>query len=161
MARDGGPHEGLMPRIFLGLALGNAALLATACAVGRLGPLALVTTAFVHAAAFAYLHATRRRVAVVALGRGLPEWVEAQARKNERKASRFAPWGVLLAAFAAWPGGWHAATAPLALGFNLGAFLAECAVIAAQARLARDVEAHAGARARPREAVAGAEAVAR
>ena len=90
----------------------------------------------------------------------LPDWIEAQAKKNKRKAFPFEFWSMALIGVTAWlgaatdtqgmarPGTW--ALAALTLAFNLGAFAVEYAVIVAQARLLLEVKDQADRlRARP------------
>jgi hypothetical protein len=104
----------------------------------------------------------------------MPEWVEAQAKKNKKKAFRFEFWGMTVVSVAAWFGGsvdafggnplWHLATASLALAFNLGAFVVEYMVIVAQARLLLEVKNRADTQRQALygpDVVAGAETTAR
>lgn len=120
-----------------------------------LGLSATLVALLVHAVAHAYFLAAGKRVEEVARERGMPAWVGGQSRKYRVKASRFESWGVATIAVAAWSGGWldagrrdprwHLAASSWAVGFNLGAFAVETALIAAQARLVREVDAEAGA----------------
>lgn len=177
-----------MHRIFLGLAVTNGSLLLASYVVGLiamgearapgtpdpwhlvhflLGLFTLLTTLLVHSIAYTYFLGTGKWVKEVVRVYKMPEWIEAQAKKNKRKAFRFEFWSMTLVSVAAWFGGssdafgrnpiWHLATASLALAFNLGAFAVEYAVIVAQARLLLEVKARAD---RQREALYGPDAVA-
>jgi hypothetical protein len=163
-----------MHRIFLGLAVTNGSLLLASYVVGLisvgeprvkgqpdpwhtihflLGLFTLLTTLLVHSIVYTYFLGTYKWVKEVVRVYKMPEWVEAQAKKNKKKAFRFEFWGMTLVSVAAWMGGpsdswgwsplWHLATASLALAFNLGAFAVEYVVIVAQARLLLEVKSRA------------------
>lgn len=129
--------------------------------------LATMSTLAVHSTAYTYFLATGKWAAEVVRVYQLPAWINDQAKKNKRKAFRFEFWGMTLVAVTAWLGAasatqglnplWHLGVAAAALGFNLGAFVVEYAVIVAQARLLLEVKAQAD---RLREARYGPEAVA-
>jgi len=175
-----------MYRRFLGLAIANGTFLALTFALGlwatsetiRPGApgrglhflFGLWTTMFtlaVHSIAFTYFLGTGKWIKEVARVYGLPEWLEAQAIKNKRRAFPFELWGMVLVGVTAWMGAgtdtqgwpavWHLALASLALAFNVGAFAVEYSVIVAQARLLLEVKdqadrlrlAQVGARAEP------------
>jgi hypothetical protein len=177
-----------MHRIFLGLAVTNGSLLLASYVVGLisvgeprgrgtpdpwhtihflLGLFTLLTTLLVHSIVYTYFLGTWKWVREVVKAYQMPEWVEAQAKKNKRKAFRFEFWSMTLVSVAAWFGGsadafggnpiWHLATASLALAFNLGAFVVEYAVIVAQARLLLEVKGRAD---QQRQALYGPDAVA-
>lgn len=140
-----------MPRPFLALALvaasllvaGFAAGLAGSASGGRLGVAGTVATLAVHGSVWAYLRATGRRVEGLARAAGMPGWVGAQAEKNRRKAFASGAIGVPLALLAGWSGaeGWRLSLGSANLAFQLGAFIGESAMMMAQTRLIRDVEA--------------------
>jgi hypothetical protein len=76
---------------------------------------------------------------------GLPEWVAAQAEKNRRKAFIY-PWFSLpMLGLAVWsdvilsPGSVDLGIQAANLSFQIGAFFAMSVVVAAQARLSREV----------------------
>ena len=109
----------------------------------RLARLAASATLAVHASTFAHLRASGRRVEAVAEALGLPDWVGAQVEKNRRKALVYETLGPALVVLAAWFVGdrwWHRVVAGASLAFQVGAFVGEFAIIAAQARLVRDVK---------------------
>jgi hypothetical protein len=163
-----------MHRIFLGLAVTNGSLLLASYVVGLLamgetraqgvpdpwhlvhfllGLFTLLMTLLVHSIVYTYFLGTYKWVKEVVRVYKMPEWVEAQAKKNKKKAFRFEFWGMTLISVAAWFGGeadafgkysvWHLATASLALAFNLGAFVVEYVVLVAQARLLLEVKSRA------------------
>lgn len=161
-----------MLRYFLVLAVADGSLLVTSFVLGLLatgeprGPgsvlrgvhllVALLTTMFtlaVHSIAYTYFLATGKWAKEVVRVYGLPEWVNAQAKKNKRKAFRFEFWSMTLIAITAWLGAasdtqrldplWHLGVAAATLAFNLGAFAVEYAVIVAQSRLLLEVKARA------------------
>ena len=113
----------------------------------RIGWVAVAATLTVHSSAFAHLRATGRRVEATAGALGLPDWVGAQAEKNRRKAFVYEGWGSALAVLTAMSGAgrwWHLALSGSSLSFQVGAFVGEFAIIAAQSRLMRDVGSWAG-----------------
>ena len=64
-----------------------------------------MTTLLVHSIVYTYFLGTGKWVKEVVRVYGMPEWVEAQAKKNKRKAFRFEFWSMALIAVAAWLGG--------------------------------------------------------
>ena len=113
----------------------------------RLGWIAVATTLLVHASVFVHLRGTGRWVEATAGRLGLPDWVGVQAEKNRRKAFVYEGWGSALVVLAGWSGGarwWHLVLSSSSLSFQLGAFVGEFVIIAAQARLLRDVGLRAG-----------------
>lgn len=166
------PTESAMLRYFLVLAVTDASLLVTTFVLGLLasgeprGPhavlrgvhvlvalLATMATLAVHSIAYTYFLATGKWAAEVVRVYRLPEWVNHQAKKNKRKAFRFEFWGMTAVAAAAWLGAaadargmdpvWHLVVSAVAVGFNLGAFAVEYAVIVAQHRLLSEVKERA------------------
>jgi hypothetical protein len=158
-----------MIRYFLVLAVADGSLLLAAFVVGLFasaeprGPhmiwhglhvlialAATMATLAVHSIVYTYFLATGKWAAEVVRVYGLPGWVNDQAKKNKRKAFRFEFWGMSAIAVTAWLGAgadtqglnplWHLAAAAGALGFNVGAFAVEYAVIVAQARLLLEVK---------------------
>jgi hypothetical protein len=161
-----------MLRYFLVLAVADGSLLVASFVLGLLasgeprGPgaiwrgvhllIALLATMFtlaVHSIVYTYFLATGKWAKEVVHVYGLPEWVNAQAKKNKRKAFRFEFWSMTLIAITAWLGAasdtqrlgplWHLGVSAATLAFNLGAFAVEYAVIVAQARLLLEVKARA------------------
>jgi hypothetical protein len=125
----------------------------------------------IHSIVYTYFLATIKWAKEVVRVYQLPEWITAAANKNKRRAFRFIMWSMALVAAAAWTGGaadtrgaayaiWHLAAAALALGFNLGTFLVEYAVIVAHVRLLTELKSRADrmreARYRPEAAEASA-----
>src|SRR3954465_11666922 len=170
-----------MLRNFLVLAVTDGSLLVTTFVLGLFasgeprGPhavlrgvhvlvalLATMATLAVHSIAYTYFLATGKWAAEVVRVYQLPEWVNAQAKKNKRKAFRFEFWSMTLIAITAWLGAasdtqrlgplWHLGVSAATLAFNLGAFAVEYAVIVAQSRLLLEVKAQAD---RLREARSG------
>lgn len=170
-----------MHRIFLGLAVSNASLLIVSFVVGLitsgevrqaghtapwhgthflLGLFTTMWTLLVHSIVYTYFLGTGKWVKEVVRVYQLPEWVEAQAKKNKRKAFRFEFLSMALIGAAAWFGAgadaqgwnptWHLALTSLALAFNIGAFAVEYAVIVAQSRLLIEVKNQADALRRER-----------
>jgi hypothetical protein len=173
-----------MLRYFLVLAVTDGSLLAASFVLGLLasgeprGPhavlrgvhvlfaiLTTMATLAVHSIVYTYFLATGKWAQEVVRVYGLPEWVNHQAKKHKRKAFRFEFWAMTTVAVAAWLGAgadaqglnplWHLGASVVAVGFNLGAFGAEYAVIVAHARLLTEVKAQAD---RLREARYGPEA---
>ena len=157
-----------MHRIFLGLAVTNSSLLLAsfgfgfaAATEGRpahhwrdvhflLGLFSSVLTLMVHSIVFTYFLGTGKWVREVARVYRLPDWVEAQAVRNKRRAFPFEMWSMILICGTAWLGAasdtrafdstWHLGLAAFALAFNLGAYVVEYASIVAQARLLLEVK---------------------
>jgi len=161
-----------MLRYFLVLAVADGSLLLASFVVGLLasseprGPGAVwhgvhvlialfttMTTLAVHSIAYTYFLATGKWTKEVVRVYELPEWINDQAKKNKKKAFRFEFWSMTLIAIAAWSGAasdtqglnslWHLGIAAIALAFNLGAFVAEYAIIVTQSRLLLEVKARA------------------
>jgi hypothetical protein len=162
-----------MHRIFLGLAVTDGTLLLIGFLLGfpaaalprgagspwyglhfLLGLTGTMTTLLVHSVVFTYFLGTTRWVKEVVAVYRMPEWVYAQAVRNKRRTFPFELWGMVLVGAVAWLGAaadtrrgfgsaWHLGMAALALGFNLGAFVAEYAGIVAQARLLLEVKERA------------------
>ncbi len=114
-----------------------------------LGWMGLGAAAAVHALSAGFLGWSGRRIAARARRPGGPAWVEARVDRNRGKAAACQGVGLTLIALTAWsgwavPGPWHRGLAALALGFQPGAFLAEGWMVAAQGRLAREVEGRSG-----------------
>ncbi len=175
-----------MLRYFLVLAVTDGSLLVASFVLGLLasgeqpGPgaiwrgvhllfalLTTLATLAVHSIAYTYFLATGKWAKEVVRVYGLPGWINAQAKKNKRKAWRFEFWSMTLIAITAWLGAasdtqgvnplWHLGVAAATLAFNLGAFAVEYAAIVAHARLLLEVKAQAD---RLREARYGLGAVA-
>ncbi len=115
---------------------------------------AVVTLLGVHSIVYTYFVATGKWAKEVVTVYGLPEWFTTQATKNKRRAFRFVMWSMTAIAVAAWLGAaadtrgpayslWHLGFAALALGFNIGSFVVEFAVIAAQVRLLNELKLQA------------------
>jgi hypothetical protein len=158
-----------MHRIFLGLAVTSGTLLVVSLALGLvaagqgggtghtwhdihflLGLLTVLAGLLVHSIVFTYFLGTGKWVREVVRVYRLPDWIEAQAVKNKRKAFPFELSGMALLGATAWLGagtdtrGWpsayHLGAAALTLAFNLGAFVAEYAAIVSQGRLLLEVK---------------------
>jgi hypothetical protein len=157
-------------RIFLGLAVTVGTLLLVTLGVGLvaagedrslghfwhdihflLGLFTTMAALLVHSIVFTYLLGTGKWVREVVRVYQLPEWVEAQAIRNKRRAFPFELMGMLAIGATAWLGAavdtragfnplWHLGVAAAALAFNLGAFTVEYASIVAQARLLLEVK---------------------
>jgi hypothetical protein len=163
-----------MLRYFLVLAVTDGSFLAASFVLGLLatgeprGPgavwhgvhvlfalLTVLATLAVHSIVYTYFLATGKWAKEVVRVYQLPDWINDQAKKNKRKAFRFAFWSMTLIAVTAWLGGasdaqglnpiWHFGAAAVTLGFNLGAFAVEYATIVAQVRLLLEVKAQADA----------------
>jgi hypothetical protein len=128
-----------------GIARGIHVLFSLAAVVGVLG---------VHSIVYTYFVATGRWAKEVVTVYGLPEWFTTQAAKNKRRAFRFVMWSMTAIAVAAWLGAaadtrgpayslWHLGFAALALGFNLGSFVVEYAIIRAHVRLLHELKQEA------------------
>jgi hypothetical protein len=97
----------------------------------------------VHALAFDDLRSSSRRVGRVARARRLPDWVEAQAEKNRRKAWMGEVGGLPLVVIAVWSSGSGLGSLALfaaAVAFQIGSFVAEFVIMNTQSRLVADVE---------------------
>ncbi len=117
--------------------------------------LSTLATLAVHSIVYTYFVATGKWAKEVVHVYQLPEWINDQAKKNKRKAFRFALWSMTVIAIAAWLGGaahtragaawplWHLGAAALAIAFNFGAFAVEYAVILIHARLLMEVKSRA------------------
>jgi hypothetical protein len=81
----------------------------------------------------------------------LPDWINAQAKKNKRRAFRFIIWSITLLALSAWLGAaadtrggsytlWHLGSAAVAVAFNLGSFIVLYGVIVAHVRLLKELK---------------------
>ena len=163
-----------MHRIFLGLAVTNGSLLVASYVVGLismgeprgpgikdswhtlhflLGLFTTLTTLLVHSIVYTYFLGTGKWVKEVVAAYAMPEWIEAQAKKNKKKAFRFEFYCMLLIGITAWFGAasdargfnptWHLFAASLTMAFNFGAFAVEYVVIVAQARLLLEVKKRA------------------
>jgi hypothetical protein len=129
-----------------GLLLVSSLVLDLVGSPNQLAWASIAVTLAVHGSVFAYLRATGRDVEAVAGRLGLPGWVGAQAEKNRRKAFVYEAWGsslVVLAGCSSGGGWWHLVLSASCLSFQLGAFVGEFAILAAQARLLGDVEPRA------------------
>jgi hypothetical protein len=115
---------------------------------------AVVVLLGIHSIVYTYFIATGKWAKEVVHAYQLPEWINVQATKNKRRASRFVMGAMTAIAVAAWLGGavdtrgsgyaiWHLGAAAFALAFNLGSFAIEYVVIVAQVRLLAEVKARA------------------
>jgi lipid-A-disaccharide synthase-like uncharacterized protein len=176
-----------MHRIFLGLAVTNGSLLVASFILGLIsmgevrgpgvkdtwhlvhfliGLLTTLTTLLVHSIVYTYFLGTGKWVKEVVHVYKMPEWVEAQAKKNKRKAFRFEFWSMSLIGITAWFGAasdaqafnptWHLLAASLTIAFNMGAFVIEYIVIVSQAQLLIEVKKRAD---QQRQALYGADPV--
>jgi hypothetical protein len=165
-----------MIRYFLVLAVTGGSLLAADFVLGLLAAVAItrgggiargihvlfslgtiVVLLGVHSIVYTYFVATGKWAKEVVTVYGMPEWFTTQAATNKRCAFRFVLWSMTLIAVTAWLGAaadtrgrayalWHMGTAALALGFNLGSFVVEYAVIGAQVRLLQGLKQEADRR---------------
>ena len=105
----------------------------------------------IHSIVYTYFIATGKWAKEVVAAYQLPEWINAQAKKNKRRAFRFIMWSMTAIAVAAWLGAaadtrgssyslWHLGFAALAVAFNLGSFVVEYAVIVAHVRLLTELK---------------------
>jgi hypothetical protein len=105
----------------------------------------------IHSIVYTYFIATGKWAKEVVAAYQLPEWINAQAKKNKRRAFRFIMWSMTAIAVAAWLGAaadtrgsfytlWHLGFAALAVAFNLGSFAVEYAVIVAHVRLLTELK---------------------
>jgi hypothetical protein len=176
-----------MQRIFLGLAVTVGMLLASTFVLGLvagledrvhahfwhdlhflIGLVTTMATLLVHAIVCTYLLGTGKWVKEVVRVYRLPGWLEGIAVRNKRRAFPFELGGMLLIGATACLGAavdtrrdisslWHLAAAAVAIGFQLGAFLAEYVAIVAQARLLLEVKDCADAEIGMRNAGCGTE----
>ena len=105
----------------------------------------------IHSIVYTYFVATGKWAKEVVQAYQLPDWINAQAKKNKRRAFRFIMGSMTAIAVAAWLGAaadtrgpsyaiWHLGFAALALAFNLGSFVVEYAVIVAHVRLLTELK---------------------
>jgi hypothetical protein len=122
----------------------------------------------IHSIVYTYFIATGKWAQEVVAAYQLPDWINAQAKKNKRRAFRFIMWSMTAIAVAAWLGAaadtqsssyvpWHLGFAALAIAFNLGSFIVEYGVIVSHVRLLTELKDRAD---RLREARYGLEATA-
>ena len=108
----------------------------------------------IHSIVYTYFIATGKWAKEVVAAYQLPDWINAQAKKNKRRAFRFIMWSMTAIAVAAWLGAaadtrgssyalWHLGFAALAVAFNLGSFVVEYAVIVAHVRLLTELKERA------------------
>jgi hypothetical protein len=108
----------------------------------------------IHSIVYTYFVATGKWAKEVVTVYQLPDWINAQAKKNKRRAFRFIMWSMTAIAVAAWLGGasdtrgpsytpWHLGFAALAVAFNFGSFIVEYSVIVAHVRLLRELKERA------------------
>jgi hypothetical protein len=111
----------------------------------------VVTLLGIHSIVYTYFVATGKWAKEVVLAYQLPDWINAQAKKNKRRAFRFIMWSMTAIAVAAWLGAavdtrgpayslWHLGFAALAVAFNLGSFAVEYTVIVAHVRLLTELK---------------------
>ena len=108
----------------------------------------------IHSIVYTYFVATGKWAKEVVAAYQLPDWINAQAKKNKRRAFRFILWSMTAIAVAAWLGAaadtrgesyslWHLGSALFAVAFNLGSFVVEYAVIVAHVRLLSELKERA------------------
>jgi hypothetical protein len=108
----------------------------------------------IHSIVYTYFVATGKWAKEVVNAYQLPDWINAHAKKNKRRAFRFIMWSMAAIAVAAWLGAaadtqsssytpWHLGFAALAVAFNLGSFIVEYGVIVAHVRLLRELKERA------------------
>lgn len=157
-----------MNRIFLGLAAANMSTLTASLVVGfvsaaeggpgtvghrvhlLLGFATVLMALLVHSIAYTYFLGTGKWVKEVVRVYAMPTWIEAQSKKNKRKAFPFEFWSMMAVGATAWTGAgsdargwplwWHLLVASGTWGFNLAAHAAEYRAIVAQARLILEVK---------------------
>jgi hypothetical protein len=159
-----------MNRIFLVMAVAGGSLLAADSVLGffatgdendpaaiarRVHVLFSIVTVVIllgiHSIVYTYFVATGKWAKEVVETYQLPDWISAQATKNKRRAFGFVMGSMTVIAAAAWLGAaadtrgsfytmWHLGSAALALGFNLGSFVVEYAVIVAHVRLLTELK---------------------
>ena len=122
-------------------------LIAPGTDLGSLQFLEFVAIVWTHSLAAIDLESTGRRIEAMAISVGLPDWVRAQSEKNRRKASFYLclslpmfPLLTMAQAKGLVHGEWLIGLLGLNLAFQVGAFVGEFAIMAAQARLVGDVE---------------------
>ena len=106
----------------------------------------------IHSIVYTYFIATGKWAKEVVTVYQLPDWFNAQAKKNKRRAFRFIMWSMTAIAVAAWLGAAADTrgsvlcplaprhSRPLAVAFNLGSFVVEYAVIVAHVRLLTELK---------------------
>ena len=104
------------------------------------------TLGLTHALAAIFLESTGRQLEARAASDALPDWVPAQAEKNRRKAYLYLwvalplfPIATLLKTRGIVGEAWSIGLLAFNLAFQAGTFLAEHVIMAAQARLVREV----------------------
>jgi hypothetical protein len=108
----------------------------------------------IHSIVYTYFIATGKWAKEVVTVYQLPEWINELAKKNKRRAFRFIMWSMMTIAVAAWLGAavdtrgafyslWHLGFAAVAVGFNLGSFGVEYAIIVAHVRLLTELKERA------------------
>jgi hypothetical protein len=108
----------------------------------------------IHSIVYTYFVATGKWAKEVVAAYQMPDWINAQAKKNKRRAFRFIMWSMTAIAVAAWLGAaadtrgesyslWHLGSALFAVAFNLGSFVVEYAVIVAHVRLLSELKERA------------------
>jgi hypothetical protein len=108
----------------------------------------------IHSIVYTYFIATGKWAKEVVTVYQLPDWINAQAKKNKRKAFRFIMWSMTAIAVAAWLGAaadtrsasyvpWHLGFAAGAVAFNIGSFVVEYSVIVAHVRLLTELKEQA------------------
>jgi hypothetical protein len=108
----------------------------------------------VHSIVYTYFVATGKWAKEVVRVYELPDWFNARASKNKRRAFRFIMGSMTAIAVAAWLGAaadtrgsgyslWHLGSSALALAFNLESFVVEYALIVAQVTLLRELKERA------------------
>jgi hypothetical protein len=108
----------------------------------------------IHSIVYTYFIATGKWAKEVVTAYQLPDWINAQAKKNKRKAFRFIMWSMTAIAVAAWLGAaadtrsasyvpWHLGFAAGAVAFNIGSFFVEYSVIVAHVRLLTELKEQA------------------
>jgi hypothetical protein len=124
-----------------------AGLVAPGAVLGSLHLLEFAAVVWTHSLAAIDLESTGRRVEMMAISGGLPDWVLAQSEKNRRKTSLYLwvglplfPLLTLARAKGLVGGEWLLGLLGLNLAFQVGAFVGEFAIMTAQARLVGDVE---------------------
>src|SRR5271169_1515791 len=105
----------------------------------------------IHSIVYTYFIATGKWAKEVVAAYQLPDWINAQAKKNKRRAFRFIMGSMTAIAVAAWLGAaadtrgsyyaiWHLGSAAFAVAYNIGSFVVEYAVIVAHVRLLTDLK---------------------
>jgi hypothetical protein len=100
----------------------------------------------IHSIVYTYFMATRKWAQEVVRVYQLPDWFNAQATQNKRRAFRWIMGSMTTIAVAAWLGAaadtrgsaysvWHLGSVALALAFNLRSFVVEYGLIVAHVRL--------------------------